>query len=563
MEPPGAEERRAGAFGGRWRSMVGEYRQEVWELLALAAPAFVSQLMVFLISIVGTIFCGHLGKVELDAVALAVAVINITGISVGAGLASACDTLISQTYGGKNLKRVGIILQRGILILLLFCFPCWAFFINTEAILLLFRQNPNVARLTQMYVMVFIPALPATFLYHLQARYLQNQGIILPQVLTGVVANVLNALINYILLYVLSLGVVGSAWANTISQFTQMILLFLYIVCRKLYVQTWGGWSSECFQEWGSFFSMAVPSMLMMCIAWWAFEIGSFLAGTISMVELGAQSIVYAVASVMYMVPIGFAVACSIRVGNALGAGDIEQAKKSAKVALVLTGVCALGLSLLLASLKNVVAYIFTTDGEIVALVSKVVPLYAASLFFEGIVCTAAGILRGTGKVKIGAIIEALGYYIIALPVGISLMFAAKLGIVGLWTGILLCSVLEFLSFLIFILRLNWVKVSQEAQARAKKKMKMTNGLNSHPAISKSSVSSNPEDQEGTVLTDSNDQSLRDQGVQTESPPESITTTTFKVLSVKQLILRRGLALLAAITVLLIGVLIRLSTGHG
>lgn len=51
-----------------------------------------------------------------------------------------------QTYGSKNVKRVGTILQRGILILLLFCFPCWALFINTEQILLFFRQDPEVSR---------------------------------------------------------------------------------------------------------------------------------------------------------------------------------------------------------------------------------------------------------------------------------------------------------------------------------------------------------------------------------------------------------------------------------
>ncbi|XP_029467679.1 multidrug and toxin extrusion protein 1-like isoform X2 [Rhinatrema bivittatum] len=518
--------------------------------------------MLFSISLVGAVFCGHLGKVELDAVSLAIAVINIFGISVGAGLASACDTLISQTYGGKNLKRVGIILQRGILILLLTCFPCWALFINTESILLLFRQEPEVARLTQMYVMVFIPALPATFLYHLQAKYLQNQGIILPLVLTGLVANVLNALINYLLLYVLSLGVVGSAWANTISQFTQMGLLFFYILWKRLHVETWGGWSSECFQEWGPFLCTAVPSMLMLCIEWWAFEIGSFLAGTISMVELGAQSIVYEVASVIYMIPIGFTVACSVRVGNALGAGNIEQAKRSAKVALIFTELCAFGSCVLLASLKNVVAYIFTTDEEIVALVSRVIPLYTASLLFDGIVCTAGGILRGAGRVKIGAIFHAVGYYVIALPVGISLMFAAKLGIMGLWSGMLLCAVLQLPAFLIFILRLDWDKVSQEAQARALWKKKMANGLNCSPADYQSAVSSDSEAREGTALTDIHNQSLKDQP---EVSPEHAATATASgnVLPVKELLLRRGLTLLAAITVLLIGVLIRLSAGRG
>lgn len=51
-----------------------------------------------------------------------------------------------QTYGSGNLKRVGVILQRGILILLLACFPCWAILINTEPLLLAVKQSPDVAR---------------------------------------------------------------------------------------------------------------------------------------------------------------------------------------------------------------------------------------------------------------------------------------------------------------------------------------------------------------------------------------------------------------------------------
>lgn len=39
------------------------------------------------------------------------------------------------------------------------------------------------------------------------------------------------------------------------------------------------GWSSECLLEWDSFTSLAIPSMLMMCIEWWTYEIGSFLIG--------------------------------------------------------------------------------------------------------------------------------------------------------------------------------------------------------------------------------------------------------------------------------------------
>lgn len=39
--------------------------------------------------------------------------------------------------------------------------------------------------------------------------------------------------------------------------------------------------------------------------------------------------------------------------------------------------------------------------------------------------------LRGTGKQKLGAIANAVGYYAIGLPIGISLMFVAKMGVLG------------------------------------------------------------------------------------------------------------------------------------
>lgn len=58
----------------------------------------------------------------------------------------------------------------------------------------------------------------------------------------------------------------------------------------------------ECLQEWGPFIKLAIPSMLMLCLEWWMFEVGGFLCGVISEAELGAQSITYELAVIAYMV---------------------------------------------------------------------------------------------------------------------------------------------------------------------------------------------------------------------------------------------------------------------
>ncbi|XP_078536020.1 multidrug and toxin extrusion protein 1-like isoform X2 [Lissotriton helveticus] len=510
----------------------------------------VSILLTYSIGIVSSIFCGHLGKVELDAVALANAVVTVTGVSVGTGFSSACDTLISQIYGSSNLKRVGVILQRGILLLLLICFPCWALFINTENILLLVRQDPEVARLAQTYVLIFIPALPANFLFALQTKYLQNQGIILPQIFTALAANIVNIVINYVFLFVLHLGVRGSALANTISQISLSTFLFLYIRIRKLHVLTWGGWSWECLQEWGPFTSLAVPSMLILCFEWWIYEIGNLVAGLISVTELGAQSVMYQICTVAYMLPYGLSVAASVRVGNALGAGNEEQAKRSALVALYCTVFFIVVDTIALAGLRNTVALLFTNDKAIRDLTARTLSVYIVFHIFESIACAANGVLRGSGKQLMGAVVFAVGYYLIGLPVGAALMFSAKLGIVGFWTGMVVCGLFLAVTLLAYVSRLNWKQISLEAQERTGVKHMTTKPhLETEWSLN---IGVEPELQNGIAMTDIHQaRTQADQpGPLGDRPAGSWPTP--------ELFFRRGLALVAAVVSLLIGILIKL-----
>ncbi|KAM7412898.1 hypothetical protein PAMA_020334 [Pampus argenteus] len=442
------------------------FKTEIKELCKLAGPVIIAQLMIYAVGFVSIIFCGHLGRAELAGVSLAISVINVTGISIGVGLSTACDTLISQIYGSQNLMKVGVILQRAILILLLACFPCWAILINTEAILLAFRQEPEVARLSQMYVMIFLPALPAEFMYSLEARYLQNQSIIWPQVITGFMVNLLNVLINYIVLFQLNMGIAGSAVANTISQFAMAGFLYAYIMWKGLHKATWKGWSKECLRDWDSYIYLAVPSMVMMCVEWWTYEIAGFLAGLISEVELGAQSVVFQLANIAYMFPLGFSVAGSVRVGNALGAGETEQAKLSAKLTMLSAGLISVCLSILIGSLKDYVSYIFTNDEQIRDRVVDIIAFYAPFILLDSISAAAGGVIRGAGKQKIGAICNVLCFYGIGFPIGVPLMFAAKLGIKGLWTGMFTCVAVQSSILTFYLVKMNWKKATLEVCIR-------------------------------------------------------------------------------------------------
>uniref|UniRef100_A0A673XJC7 Multidrug and toxin extrusion protein n=1 Tax=Salmo trutta TaxID=8032 RepID=A0A673XJC7_SALTR len=451
----------------RWIPLA--YREELYHVLRLTGPLLVSRILNFLLPFVITIFCGHLGNAELAGYALGSAVINVTTTSTGYGLALACDTLVSQTFGSSNLHRVGVILQRAVLILLLFCLPCWGLLINAHNILLAMNQEQEVARIAQLYVMLYLPAVPAMFLHQLQTAYLQNQGIILPQMYTAAAANLINLAVNYILIISLEMGVIGSAIANSLSQITICLLLYLYICWRGLHKNTWTGWSSEALQEWGSYMQLAIPSTLMVCFEWWVWEIGGFLAGMLGEVDLAAQHVLLEIGAITYMFPLGVHAAACVRVGNALGAGDTSRALLTCKVALVLSGVLAVFQGIAIGSSRHVLGYIFTSDQAIVDNVSVNLGLYTFIQFFDALLCVCSGILVGAGKQKIAALSNLVSYYCIGLPVGIALMFAAKLRILGLWVGLFICVILQTGFFIVIIFKLNWQHVAKEAQVRAGK----------------------------------------------------------------------------------------------
>uniref|UniRef100_A0A3Q4HZ72 Multidrug and toxin extrusion protein n=1 Tax=Neolamprologus brichardi TaxID=32507 RepID=A0A3Q4HZ72_NEOBR len=437
------------------------HREELYHILKMTGPLLLSRILNYMLPFVVTMFCGRLGNDVMAGYGLASATINITTAATGYGLGLACDTLVSQTFGAKNLLRVGVILQRGIIILLLFCLPCWGLLINAQAILLCVGQDPEVARIAQLYITAFLPAVPAMFLHHLQVSYLQNQGIILPQMYSAALANIANVVTNYIFIHWLDLGVSGSAAANTLSQIYICTFLFAYILWKRLHVTTWGGWSVESLQDWGSYMKLAIPSTLMKCFEWWVYEFGGFFAGMLSENELAAQHAVMMVTVITYMFPLGIQAAACARVGNALGAGDTGRALLTSKMSLTLAGSIAVVEGLVLGSVKTVIGFIFTSDEKIIGLVSQLMNAYCFLQFFDGL-CVCTGIFLGTGKQKIPAVANFIGYYCIGLSLSITLTFVAKLRVLGFWLGLLVCVILQSTFYIIVIFKLNWEKITEE-----------------------------------------------------------------------------------------------------
>ncbi|KAK5904890.1 hypothetical protein CesoFtcFv8_006410 [Champsocephalus esox] len=214
------------------------------------------------------------------------------------------------------------------------------------------------------------------------------------------------------------------------------------------------------------------------------------------------------------MFPLGFSIAGNVRVGQALGGGDTEQAKLSAKLTIFCAGSMSICWSILLGSLKGQMSYVFSDDEQIRQRVTDVLSIYAPFMIIDALSASLGGILRGT----------------------------AKLGIIGLWLGLLTGVFLQVIFLSSYLLRINWNKITTEAQLRA--------------GVVRSSTDTSPQpedpgdsqDSAGTYTVELVD---REAGGAAVSPGE-------EELSLRSLLLRRGLVLAVMLFILAAGIIINL-----
>jgi MATE family multidrug resistance protein len=203
---------------------------ELRALVALTIPITATFVLEIVPSLVSVLLVGHLGKDYLDASSLANMFSNVTGLSVCLGMATGLDTLVSQAHGAQESKKVGIYLQRALLVQLIVFVPIVLVNFFTADILKLAQQPADVSDLAGRFARYMLPGLPCVALYELLKKTMQAQNSTLPTLLIAVLGNGVNVGVGYWLVHVRDdVGFIGAAIGKSVGQFTLGFALLAYL----------------------------------------------------------------------------------------------------------------------------------------------------------------------------------------------------------------------------------------------------------------------------------------------------------------------------------------------
>jgi MATE family multidrug resistance protein len=257
---------------------------------------------------------------------------------------------------------------------------------------------------------------------------------------TIVVANLSNAVLNYAWIFgklgLPAHGVYGSAYATSVSRWLMPALLLLLAwphlerYLRPLAPRVLAA------APVGRMFLLGAPIGGQMMLEVGAFSAVAMLMGWLGVEAVAAHQIAINLASLTFMVPLGVGSAAAVIVGRAVGRGDHAALKRAATAALA-AGAAFMGLTgAAFVGLPRPLAGLYTNAVEVVALAVVLLPIAGVFQVFDGLQAVAIGVLRGLGDTRVPLVANAVGFWVIGLPVSLLLGFGWGLGARGLWWGL-------------------------------------------------------------------------------------------------------------------------------
>jgi MATE family multidrug resistance protein len=183
---------------------------------------------------------------------------------------------------------------------------------------------------------------------------------------------------------------------------------------------------------------VGVPIGLHMGAEVGVFALVGLLAARLGAIPLAAHQLAISVASLSFMVAVGFGNAGSVRVGWAVGAGDRAGARRAGLAAFGAGGAFMTLTALVFFLFPSAIARAMSDDPAVIAAAVPLLRVAAVFQISDGIQGVGAGVLRGAGETRFTFLANLAGHWALGLPVALALGFAAGVGVTGLWWGFVL-----------------------------------------------------------------------------------------------------------------------------
>ena len=423
------------------------YRREFAGLIKLALPLVIAQLAQNAISFTDTLMVGRgLGKEPLAGITIGSTVFHLVLI-VLSGVVFSVSPIVSQAVGANDRETASRAVRQGLWVSVFLFIPAFIVYWNAYPLLIALGQSEEIARDSSAYLRAISwGLLPALGFMSLRG-FLEGHSDTRPIMVVAVLGIAANICFNYVLMFgkfgFPALGLVGTGYASSAIFIFGFILLSIYIRIKYRETRVFQGIRTPDLSMIRELFKVGGPIGLTLGFEVSMFSAAAFAMGTLGSDELAAHQIALQTASISFMIPLGIAIATSVRVGQSIGRKSTPEAQVAGHVGMMTccAVMCFSAITFWLFPRFIISLFIDIDDPSNQTVIPLAVGFLAIAALFQivdGLQVSASASLRGLKDTTVAMILSLISYWGIGLTSGALLCYTFGMRGNGLWLGMTL-----------------------------------------------------------------------------------------------------------------------------
>lgn len=404
-------------------------------MLSMAIPSVIAQIINILYSIVDRIYIGHIEGVGMEALTgVGVTFPIITLISAFSAFVGVGGAPLASIWLGKgDRKRAETILGNGVTMLIAFTVLLMAFFYAFQRPLLyMFGASDATIDYAVNYISIYLMGTIFVELALGLNTFIISQGqsrIAMMAVLIGAAANIV---LDPIFIFIFHMGVKGAARATVISQLLSALWTVGFLLSKKSSLTI----KKEALKpDWpviGKIMALGVSPFIMRATeSLISIVLNSGLQRYGGDIYVGSLTIMQSVMQ-MYAAPIGgFTQGVQPIISYNFGAGNFDRVKKLYRRMIGICFAFSAGATVLVIVFPEFFASMFTNDGELIALVGKMMPIFMCGMLVFGLQNGIQPTFLALGQAKISLFIAVFRKVLLLVP--LALILPLKFGVMGIY----------------------------------------------------------------------------------------------------------------------------------
>jgi putative MATE family efflux protein len=414
------------------------------KLFSLAAPIIGINTLSVLMLAVDSALCGRLPNADqvLAAVGFAIQVVFLLMVAM-MGLIVGTVALVARAHGGGDTSRVDhVVRQSTTLTAIVGVVVGVVGALAAHPILRAMGASEEVATLGTDYLQPLMIGTPFWYLTLVYTGILRGVGNTTIPFVCGIVANVVNAFLNYGLVLgnfgMPQLGITGSAIGTVVAQLVNLAIL-IYVLKRGAVPGLRPSLKPAKIDRGLAVDLLRVgwPAALDMLVINAGFLTALGMLGRIDEITVAAHGLGLRIQSLAFIPGMSISQATGALVGQALGAGDIPRAKQVVRASMTL---CFIIMSVLAAIIMIAAApmtRVFNVDSGTPLETYSVqwMQLLGLAMFPSAFHIALVGLLQGSGATMTSLKINIWTTFVIQIPLSYVFGFVFGWGAWGVWLG--------------------------------------------------------------------------------------------------------------------------------